>query len=46
MRNNRILKITVIVAILVVIAYFFYGLALEWHSGSIEKAKNQERQVW
>jgi len=46
MRNNRILKITVIVAILVVIAYFFYSLILEWNSSTIEKAKNQERQVW
>lgn len=46
MRNNRILKVIVIVGILVVIVYFSYSFILEWHSGGIEKAKNQERQVW
>jgi hypothetical protein len=43
---DRIVKISIAVAVLGAMAYFCYSLLAGWYEGNIETAKTQERKAW
>ena len=43
---NRIVKISIAVAVLGAMAYFCYSLLAGWYEGNIETAKARERKAW
>ena len=43
---DRVIKVGIVVAIVIIVAYFGYSLFSSWHKESLETAKRQERVEW